>query len=247
MINIPKIIGHRGAAAYAPENTIEGVHTTADMGVTWVELDVKLTKDDIPIIFHDDTLERTTNGHGNVRDYTYADLCDLDCGAWFSDGFYGTQIPALEDMIEVLIARDLGLNLEIKPCPGRDKDTAEIALDMMAQYWDAHDKLLISSFSYAALEVALDMANDWPRGLLLPPNIPENWSKMVDFFDPATVNISEKSATRNLCTAIIDKGKQILAYTVNDPVRARELQAMGVDGIFTDTPDVIEDSLLVVH
>ena len=76
-LKLPKIIGHRGAAAYAPENTLEGIHTAADMGVEWVELDVKLTKDQIPVLFHDETLERTTNGAGNVADITYDDLKQL--------------------------------------------------------------------------------------------------------------------------------------------------------------------------
>jgi glycerophosphoryl diester phosphodiesterase len=86
-LKLPKIIGHRGAADYAPENTIEGIHTAADMGVEWVELDVKLTKDQVPVLFHDETLERTTNSAGNVRDFTLSELKELDAGSWFSDGF----------------------------------------------------------------------------------------------------------------------------------------------------------------
>lgn len=86
-LKLPKIIGHRGCAAYAPENTIEGIHTAADMGVEWVELDVKLTKDQVPIIFHDETLERTTDSSGNIRDLTLQEVKELDAGSWFSDGF----------------------------------------------------------------------------------------------------------------------------------------------------------------
>jgi len=86
VLKLPKIIGHRGCASYAPENTVEAIHTAADMGVEWVELDVKLTKDDIPILFHDDMLERTTNGSGAVKDFTLKDLKELEAGTWFSDG-----------------------------------------------------------------------------------------------------------------------------------------------------------------
>lgn len=247
MIKLPKIIGHRGAAGYAPENTIESVHTAADMGVEWIELDVKLTKDNIPIIFHDDTLERTTNGSGPVAEKTLEELRELDCGDWFSEGFAGLQIPTLEEMIDVLIERDLGLNLEIKPCPGREKETAEIALDMLSTYWDAHDKLLISSFSHVCLEIALDMAFDWYRGVLLPPDIPENWVSIVEYLQPVSVNISAETATRDLCDAIMDMEKRILAYTVNDPYTARQLQSWGVDGFFTDMPDILQENLLQVH
>src|SRR3990167_8295733 len=84
-LKIPTIIGHRGARNYAPENTLESIHTAADMGCKWVELDVKLTKDMVPIIMHDDDLDRTTNGHGPVAEITYADLCNLEAGSWFSE------------------------------------------------------------------------------------------------------------------------------------------------------------------
>jgi len=84
-LKLPNIIGHRGAKAYAPENTIESIQTAADMGCKWVELDVKLTKDSVPVIFHDDDLDRTTNGHGPIAEMKYADLCDLEAGSWFSD------------------------------------------------------------------------------------------------------------------------------------------------------------------
>ena len=82
-LKLPKVIGHRGAAGYAPENTIEGIHTAADIGTKWVELDVKLTKDEVPIIFHDDELERTTNGHGLVAETKYEEIKQLEAGSWF--------------------------------------------------------------------------------------------------------------------------------------------------------------------
>ena len=127
-LKLPQIIGHRGACGYAPENTLESIHTAADMGVEWVELDVKLTKDQIPVIFHDETLDRTTNGSGNIADIDFEDLRDLECGSWFSESFAGLKIPTLEEVLEVLIDRDMGLNLEIKPCPGREIETAEVCL-----------------------------------------------------------------------------------------------------------------------
>lgn len=243
----PKIIGHRGASTYAPENTLEAIHTAADLGAEWVELDVKLTKDGVPIIFHDDTLDRTTNGSGRVADMTYDEIKELDAGSWFGESFIGAKIPTLEQAVDVLIERGLGLNLEIKPCPGREKETAEVALDELSQIWDDHDKILISSFSHVSLELAMDMASDWKRGLLLPEEWPENWLELVDFFDVVTIALDGNSVTREMMEDAIDTEKAILAYTVNDPIKARELQNWGVDGIFTDAPDVIADNLLTVH
>jgi len=247
-LKLPKIIGHRGAAAYAPENTLEAIHTAADMGVRWVELDVKLTKDQVPIIFHDDTLERTTNGTGLVAQTSWEDLQQLEAGSWFADGFAGTKIPSLEDAVEELIKRGLGLNLEIKPCPGREVETAEVALDHLSQIWDDHDQLLISSFSHPALETARDMAGDWRRGLLLDHNdMPPNWKDLAEYLDVVSVHVSDALASREMIEEIIDFDKLALVYTINDAQRARQLQGWGVDAVFTDVPDVIEESLLTVH
>lgn len=246
-LKLPKIIGHRGCAAYAPENTIEGIHTAADMAVEWVELDVKLTKDEVPIIFHDDTLDRTTNATGNVADCTYKEIKELDCGSWFGESFIGIQVPTLEEAIDVLIEREMGLNLEIKPCPGREKETAEIALDLLSTIWDDHDRLLISSFQHVSLEVAHDMATDWHRGFLLPEDWPENWAELADYLQVSTVNVNAGSVKRDQIESIMDMEKQVLAYTVNNPDQARLLQSWGVDGFFSDCPDALQEGVFSVH
>lgn len=245
-LKIPKIIGHRGAMGYAPENTIESIQTAAEMGVEWVEIDVKLTKDSVPIIFHDDTLERTTNGSGPVAETTYEDLKQLEAGSWFGDSFAGIKVPTLEEMCEVLIDLDLGLNLEIKPCPGREKETAEVALDYLSRIWDDHERLIISSFQHVSLETAMDMAGDWARGLLID-DWPENWKDLADYFDVKTMHVNGNNITREQVEDIIDMDYPILAYTINDPIRARELQTWGIDGLFTDVPDVIQETILTVH
>lgn len=251
-LKFPKIIGHRGVCGYAPENTLESIATAADMGVPWVELDVKLTRDDVPIIFHDETLDRTTNGFGKVAETDYEDIKQLEAGSWFADSFTGIKIPTLEEAIEVLLQHNLGLNLEIKPCPGREKETAEVALDILSQIWDDHDRLIISSFQHVSLETAQDMANDWHRGLLLHGHdsegrIPENWKELSDYFDVSALHISKEIATRETVEEIIDYDKKILVYTVNDGLDARRLQSYGVDCICSDVPDVIEDNMLTVH
>lgn len=247
-LKLAKVIGHRGAASYAPENTIEGIHTAADMGVEWVELDVKLTKDDIPILFHDDMLERTTNGSGLVAKTTYEDLKQMEAGSWFSDSFAGLKIPTLEEAIDALIERDLGLNLEIKACPGREKETAEAALDILSHYWDDHTRLLISSFSHVSLEVAQHMAGDWARGLLLGGDeIADNWQDMAEYLNVKTINLGTKIATQEIVREIAEHDMLPLIYTVNDPLEARKYQSWGVESMISDEPDVIIENLLTVH
>lgn len=251
-LKLTKVIGHRGAAGYAPENTLEGIHTAADIGVEWVELDVKLTKDDVPIIFHDEELSRTTNGSGLVAETLYTDIKQMEAGSWFSDSFSGIKIPTLEEAIDVLIERDLGFNLEIKPCPGREKETAEAALDILAQYWDDHQRLLISSFQPVCLEVARDMAPDWARGLLLAAEgeeeeINPDWKDLADYLDVKSVNLGSRIAQRDVVEEIMDLDYHIMIYTVNDPIEARQYQSWGVDSLFSDEPDVIIENLLTVH
>lgn len=247
MLKLSQIIGHRGCAAYAPENTLEGLHTAADMGVEWVEFDVKLTKDQVPILFHDESLERTTGVAGNVADMAYDDIRQLDAGSWFGESFIGARIPTLEEAVDVLIERELGVNVEIKPCPGREKETAEIVLDVLSGIWDEHERLLISSFQHVCLETALDMAADWPRGFLLPQEWPENWRELAEYLQVSSVNLDGRTCTRDQVEQVLALGKPVLAYTINNPDRARFLQSWGVDGFFTDAPDVLQDGLFSVH
>ncbi len=246
-LKLPHIIGHRGAAGYAPENTIEGIHVAADLGIEWVELDVKLTKDQVPIVFHDDTLDRTTNASGPVAEKTFDEIKELDCGSWYGESFIDTKIPSLEDAIDALLERNLGFNMEIKPCPGREKETAESALDILSSIWDEHDKLLISSFQHVSLETALDMAEDWHRGLILPSEWPENLAELAEYLQLSSININGNTVTREQVEKIIDMNKACLAYTINDEHKARYLQAWGVDGFFSDTPDLIKEGLFSIH
>ena len=245
-IKFPRVIAHRGASAYAPENTLAAIRTAADMGVTWVELDVKLTKDNIPVIFHDDTLERTTNGHGNIADILYEDLKQLDAGHWFAESFTGETVPTLEEAVDVILEHGLGLNLEIKPCPTREIDTAEAVLDHLSQIWDDNDTLLISSFSSICLEIALDMAPDYHRGVLLD-EVDETWPTLFDHIRPSTLNINGNTVTQIQMNDFLEAEVPILAYTINDPLKAKKLHAMGVDGFFSDSPDIILENLPKTH
>lgn len=243
---LPPMIGHRGACGYAPENTIDSIRTAAEMGCTWVEFDVKLTRDSVPVVFHDETLERTTNGSGNMADTTWETLQELDAGSWFADSFAGIAVPSLEEALDAVLDLGLGLNLEIKPCPGREIETAEAALDILSRVWDDTDKLLISSFQHVSLEVAKEMAPEWHRGFLMKDPLP-NWQEMAEYLKVATININGRKTTREAVEDYIDAGFGVLAYTINDATLARNLYAWGVDGVFTDVPDVLLQSVLKKH
>jgi glycerophosphoryl diester phosphodiesterase len=243
---LPRVIGHRGAKEYAPENTLESIHTAADLGVEWVSLDVKITKDEIPVIFHDDLLERTTNGSGPIAEILYEDLCQLEAGSWFADGFSGIKIPTLEEALEVIYKRKLGLNLIIASSPGREKVTTEVALDLLSASWDDHNRLLISSSSHVSLESALEMAEDWARGLVFEKELPENIADVISYLDPKAISV-DASSEASFIEDLLDHELPLLCYTVNDPMLARRLVNQGIDGFYSDCPDVIIENLPAAH
>ena len=244
---IPKVIGHRGAKAYAPENTIASLHTAADLGIEWVEIDAKLTKDFMPIVFHDDELERCTNGSGKVAETDFKTILELDAGSWFGESFIDVKIPTLEEALEVIINRNLGLNLEIKPCPGREIETAEIALDCATRIWpDDIAPPLISSFSHVSLERAMEIIPAWPRGLLIDEYI-DNWREIAEYLDVKTINIDGNTSTPRQIAEYLGYGCPVLAYTINDPQKAKDLLEAGISAVFSDCPDIIREEVEIFH
>lgn len=248
-IKFPQIIGHRGCAAYAPENTLPSIYTAADMGVDWVELDIKLTKDQVPVIFHDETLDRTTDSTGFVKDHTLAELKELDAGLWFGESFFDTRIPTLEQAVDALIECELGVNFEIKPCEGRERETAEVALDMLSQIWDDHNKILISSFSPESVEVTAEMAHGWARALCVGggDELLENWAELAKALEVNALSFDGNTATQEQIMLMQEAGLPMLAYTINDEEQARALQSLGIRSFFTDSPDILQDVLFMVH
>ncbi|OYQ35899.1 glycerophosphodiester phosphodiesterase [Niveispirillum lacus] len=243
-LSIPRLIGHRGAARHAPENTLSGMRVGALQGALWVEVDVKITRDGVPILMHDDDLDRTTTGHGPVAAMDFADIRRLDAGSWFAAEFRGEPVPTLAEAIQAAQLLDINLNLEIKPCPGREEQTAGIALSMALNLWPTdRPPPLISSFSIEALSMAKVVAPQWPRGFLMDEE-PADWADIADRLQAATINIDAKKQTAESIQAFRATGRPILAYTVNDADQARQLFQWGVAGLFTDTPKGLYEGLI---
>ncbi|MCC7037879.1 MAG: glycerophosphoryl diester phosphodiesterase [Alphaproteobacteria bacterium] len=244
---IPRVIGHRGAKAYAPENTLSSIHAAADLGCEWVEVDVKLSKDSEAIIFHDEELIRCTGVNGLVKDFALAELREMDAGSWYGESFLNERIPTLEELLNTVLERGMGVNLEIKPCPGREKETAEVMLDVATRIWpDDAPPPLVSSFQHVSLETAMDMMEEWPRGFLMDEHL-ENWQELAQYLNAATININGNTATRDQIEEYMEYQKPILAYTINDQQKAKELVRWGVDAVFSDNPDTIMEILSPKH
>ncbi|MGE5515600.1 MAG: glycerophosphodiester phosphodiesterase family protein [Bacteroidota bacterium] len=230
MLNLPKVIGHRGACGHAPENTLASFATAADLGCAMVEFDVRLSADGIPIVFHDDSLERCTDGRGPVGRLPLDRLRQLDAGG-------GQVIPTLAEVLALCGARGLAVNIEIKPDRGAGAATAQAALAVARQVWHGPPPL-VSSFDRDALAVARDQAPDWPRSLLVN-RVPAAWPDLVAHFGCVAVGAHHHALTPAVVAALRDAGLAVLAYTVNRPTRAHRLWKRGVSAVFCDVPDLL--------
>src|SRR5262245_53822372 len=130
---VAKVIAHRGANLITPENTISALRRAASLGATWVEFDVELTADGQPVIFHDDNLDRTTNGRGRISKTRFAAIQTLDAGSWFSEEFKGERIPTLAEWLQAAAECHMGINLEMKPVR-RAKLMAREVIKNLARY-----------------------------------------------------------------------------------------------------------------
>ena len=235
----PRIIAHRGGGSFAPENTLASMKKGVALGFKGVEFDVKLANYATPILLHDDTLERTTNGKGLAKNFTYAELAKLDAGSWFSADYMGEPIPLFETVAGFLIAHDTWANVEIKPCEGRDDITGETVALATRELWkDVARKPVLSSFSVASLRAAKSAAPELPRGYLVD-DIPPDWAATMRKLDCVSLHCNWKKLTRERASAIKSQGYGLLVWTVNDDATARELLGWGVDALVTDRLDLI--------
>src|SRR6266849_1522640 len=164
----PRIIGHRGAALAAPENTLAGFCMAAALNVEWVEFDVRLTSDDRCILLHDDTLDRTTNGHGPASRLTFDEVRRLDAGTWFGPDFAGQPVPSLEETIGLLAQLNLGAGVEMKSAPVAEAATGRTAAAVLAERWPAAlPPPVLSSVKPAALRLHRQFAAAGAGAVLL--------------------------------------------------------------------------------
>ncbi len=233
------ITGHRGAKGHAPENTIAGLRKAVALGARWIEFDVKLTADNELVLFHDDTLNRTTDGKGRVKRMTLLEIRKLDAGRWFSSDFTGEPVPTLAEAMDYLAANGIGANVEVKACPGRETETGAATAQALAGRWFGGPiPILISSFSADSLAAARHAAPQIPRGFLTLRFF-RDWATRMRELECATFHVLDRRLTETRVRAVREAGYRVLAFTVNDPARARELLSWGVESIVTDYPDRI--------
>jgi glycerophosphoryl diester phosphodiesterase len=235
----PRIIGHRGGGTLAPENTLAGFRKAAAMGFGAVEFDVMLSADKIPLLIHDETLDRTTNGRGAVSATPYAKIAGLDAGEWFGVEYRGERVPSLEQAGQLCVELGLWANIEIKPAEGVERETGTAAAQLAARLWrDTRRKPLLSSFQPASLETARLAAPELDRGYLTD-RITAGWEEIARSLGCASVHCNCAHLTGQQAEKIRDAGYWLACYTVNDPEFARRLFSWGVNAVFTDRLDLI--------
>ena len=240
----PRLIAHRGAGKVAPENTLTAMRVGYAHGYRMVEFDVKLAADNVSFLLHDATLERTTSGRGRADALLWRELSRLDAGGWHSAKYAGEPLPTLASIGRWARAHGVACNIEIKPTPGRERETgAAVAMDAATLWRDADVPPLLSSFSEAALEAARDAVAVLPRALLLDA-LPADWQNRLARLECVALVADHEVLTAEVVKTARAKGFRVLCYTPNEAARIDTLAGWNVDGIITDAVDnIVADSL----
>ncbi|GAB3487852.1 glycerophosphoryl diester phosphodiesterase [Marinomonas epiphytica] len=231
-----QVMGHRGAAMLAPENTLSSIKAAAQAGVKWVEIDVSVIAQGDLVIFHDTLLDRCTNGQGNTRAASLDYIESLDAGSWFSDDFSGEQVPTLKAALECIQALGLGLNLEIKH-DGEDVESiVPSVMAMLKEHWQDNEKLMISSFNHQALVMCLEM-DDSRHLAQLYEGVPENWQTELEAIQAYSLNCQYDLLTQEQAESIKQAGYKLLCYTANTQEAVSHHWQWGMDAVITDDPE----------
>ena len=227
-------IGHRGAAAYAPENTLTSFRRAVELGADGVEFDLHRARDGTFVVLHDDTVDRTTDGHGKVEALTVAELRRFDAGSWKGREFAGERIPTFDDVIAAVPQRIL-LFAELKDGSARSPGI-EDALARFIRERGVVERVRVSSFDHRALARLRPLVPDLETGALFT-GLPVDLVALARNAAAQAVHPSFHYLTREAVEEAHRAGLAVNAWTVNEPEDIEAVRGMGVDGIFSDHPD----------
>lgn len=240
------VIAHRGASAYYPENTMAAFRGAVEMNAEMIELDVMMTKDGVPVAFHDAHLDDHTNSSGLLADYTLEELQKLDAGSWFDSKFRGEPIPTLEEAI-AFAAGNIALNIEIKTEAVSDQlegGVEEKSIELVKKY-GMEDHVLFSSFDYRAVAHLKELAPDMPVAILYEERQSAGMmpSELVSKYQADAFNCSFRELNRKWLGDTREHNIPVFVYTVDRKSRMKKLLRNGVAGIFTNKPDILWEVL----
>lgn len=231
-----QIVAHRGASAYAPENTRIAIQTAVEKEADCAELDVRMTRDGRLVLMHDDSLERSTGRQGLVWDFRFEELKNLEAGAWFSPEFEGEPIPTLEEIID-LARGSIKLNIEIKTSRWQLQSPELIARKVadLLHRKNFTGQAIVTSFDRTVVDEIEYYAPKIRTGLIFEKEYPETvfdgpWDALSVFHETVDEEFVRKTKLG---------GKKLYVWTVNEEEPIRKMLALGVDGIISDKPDLV--------
>ncbi len=244
-----EIIAHKGASGVAPENTIPAIMKALEMGVDMIEIDVQQTKDEQIVVFHDETLDRTTDGEGYVHDYTLEELKQLDAGFWFAPAYKGTTIPTLREVLDSINGKCKVL-IEIKHTDHPHyEDFAEKLVEVIRNEKNGYEWCFLQSYEIEYLEAVHALDERIQTKKLL---IGEDSTPLFAFYIETKMHLGRASAEGKQLLALNPeyttlstrrvfrmhaRGYKVYTYPVNSREDMIRMLHMGVDGIITDFPD----------
>jgi glycerophosphoryl diester phosphodiesterase len=235
-------VAHRGASAYAPENTIAAFDKAVEMKADYIEIDVQRSMDGELVLIHDTTVDRTTDGSGKVGDFTFEELRSLDAGSWKGEQFAGEHIPTFDEILDRYHGK-IGILIELKApelYPGIEESVAE---ELKERNLDKpqNEKIIIQSFNHKSMEKMNNLVPKVPIGVLtssrahITEQALQEFSTYADYFNPSYGIVTEE-----LVNQVHSLGMQIGSWTVRSQEAADFLLNMGVDAIITDYPDYVD-------
>ncbi|MGR4883782.1 glycerophosphodiester phosphodiesterase [Streptomyces sp. LARHCF249] len=258
LLGNPVVYAHRGASAYAPENTLDAIDLAMRLGFDWVENDVQRTKDGELVVVHDDTLSRTTDVEQlfpdrkpwRVKDFTAAEIALLDAGSWFGQEYTGARVPTLREYLDRVQRNQQRLLLEIKKpelYPGIEQQTLKV-LEEAGWLDERHveQRLVVQSFSSDCVRIVHELRPDLVTAFLGTPPVADlpRYAQFTDRINPWHTTISAEwvAAVHGLLGAH-GTAMEVDTWIVDDATTARKVRAMGVDGIITNAPDVVREAV----
>ena len=233
---------HRGASTIAPENTLTAFRKALEAGADGLEFDVQLSKDGVPVVIHDEKLDRTTSGSGLVKDYTLTELQTFDAGSWYSSEFTGLAIPTLDQLFDEFLVSDLLFNIELKSgivlYPGIEEAVLKSICDR-----NLEERVIISSFNHYSLVTCRELNPEVRIGILYVAGLyePWNYAKALGCYSvhPLFYHLQHPE----IVIGFREHNLPVYAWTVNETAYMELMVAGGIEAIITDRPQDLKKIL----
>ncbi len=233
-----KIIAHRGASKYAPENTISSFRKAIDLGCDGIELDVHLTLDNKLVVYHDYSLGRTSSGEGFIKDLTLEYIKEQDAGSWFSTKFAEEKIPTLEEVLDV-IPKSMLLIIEIKAIAMDERKIGNYVVDILNKRGRI-ESTIISSFNHNILKDVQKISKEIKLGALMYTLLTGMENYLTNDVNYTSVHLSADLINEQLIMSLLERGIKTFVWTINDKYIAEVFRDLSVEGIITNIPDIFK-------